>query len=68
MRAMGAMMLLLVAANASHAQRRRGGGYGAYFGGPDDMYTPPAFHGNVPYDGRFFRAHPVSRLRALGGP
>ncbi len=32
---------------------RPGGAYGRYFGGPDDMYEPPAFVGNVPYDGRF---------------
>jgi hypothetical protein len=33
--------------------QRRGGGFNRYFGGPEDMYEPPAFHGNVPYDGRF---------------
>jgi len=46
--------LVLMVSSVAHAQRRgRGGGYGAYFGGPDDMYVPPDFHGNVPYDGRF---------------
>ena len=24
-----------------------------YFGSPDEFYTPPAFHGNPAYDGRF---------------
>jgi hypothetical protein len=33
--------------------QRPGRGYGRYFGNPEDMYQPPAFHGNVPYDGRF---------------
>jgi hypothetical protein len=42
---------LLSALDVAGAQRRRG--FGQYFGGPDELYTPPAYHGNVPYDGRF---------------
>ncbi len=41
----------LVSFNRADAQRRQG--FSQYFGGPDEMYQPPAFHGNVPYDGRF---------------
>jgi uncharacterized protein DUF4159 len=41
---------LAVCALPAAAQRR---GYGQFFGGPDQMYQPPDFHGNVPYDGRF---------------
>lgn len=41
----------LWAASTVSAQRRRD--MSQYFGGPDGMYNPPAFHGNVPYDGRF---------------
>jgi len=44
-------VLGLAAATSVDAQRR--GGYSRYFGSADDMYQPPAFHGNVPYDGRF---------------
>jgi hypothetical protein len=40
----------LFAVTSAHAQRR---GFGGYFGGENDMYQPPDFHGNVPYDGRF---------------
>jgi hypothetical protein len=43
--------LVAVAMQPAAAQRRRG--FDQYFGGPEDMYQPPAFHGNVPYDGRF---------------
>lgn len=42
---------ICLAAAAAGAQRR--GGFQQYFGGPDAMYQPPQFHGNVPYDGRF---------------
>ena len=35
------------------AARRRRGHFDRYFGSPDDLYQPPEFHGNVPYDGRF---------------
>ena len=42
---------LLSALDIAGAQRRRG--FGQYFGGPDELYAPPAYHGNVPYDGRF---------------
>src|SRR3954468_311020 len=46
-----AVMLTMLSAGTAHAQRR---GFGQqYFGGPDGMYEPPAFHGNIPYDGRF---------------
>jgi hypothetical protein len=43
--------LVAVALVPAHAQRGRG--FNRYFGSPDEMYQPPAFHGNVPYDGRF---------------
>jgi hypothetical protein len=49
----GLAMLALVPVSAD-AQRRGGGrNFSQYFGGQNDMYQPPAFHGNVPYDGRF---------------
>jgi hypothetical protein len=50
-----ALVLLTSVSPRAGGQRRPGGGNGfnRYFGGPDDMYQPPAFHGNVPYDGRF---------------
>lgn len=51
-----ACALSALAAGASSAQRRPvrpGGGFGGYFGSPDEMYQPPEFAGNVPYDGRF---------------
>jgi len=51
-----ACVLSVVASSATAAQgrpTRRPGGFGAYFGGSDDMYQPPEFAGNVPYDGRF---------------
>jgi hypothetical protein len=41
----------LIAVDGAQAQRRQG--FEQYFGGRDEMYQPPAFHGNVPYDGRF---------------
>jgi hypothetical protein len=44
-----ALAFTLVATTAQ-AQRR---GFGQFLGGPDAMYQPPDFHGNVPYDGRF---------------
>jgi len=43
--------MLAVATMTAGAQRRRG--FDQYFGGPEDMYQPPAFHGNIPYDGHF---------------
>jgi hypothetical protein len=48
-----AVAVLLLAAMPLHAQRRGGRNMGQAFGGADGMYEPPAFHGNVPYDGRF---------------
>lgn len=52
--ALAAGACLLVAVSSSEAQRRRGdGGFGQFFGGPDDYYTPPAYNGNPRYDGRF---------------
>ena len=49
--AVAALSLLVLANGVASAQRRRG--FDQYFGGPEDMYQPPAFHGNVPYDGHF---------------
>ncbi len=42
-------------ADAQRGGRRRGFGYEQYFApvSPNDFYKPPAFAGNVPYDGRF---------------
>ena len=44
---------LLSAAAVVDAQRRPGRGFGRSLGAPDELYQPPAYHGNVPYDGRF---------------
>ncbi len=54
---------LLLALPLSAQRGGRGGGRGgggidrsqlsALLGGSNDYYTPPAFHGNPPYDGRF---------------
>ncbi|HTE45733.1 MAG TPA: DUF4159 domain-containing protein [Gemmatimonadaceae bacterium] len=44
--------LCVVAAGTASAQRRPGG-FGQYFGNSTDFYTPPAYHGNPLYDGRF---------------
>jgi hypothetical protein len=43
----------LLSAFALADAQRPGRGYGRYYGGPEDLYAPPAFRGNVPYDGRF---------------
>ena len=44
------LVAAIVAAPATlHAQR----GMMRYFGDPNEYYTPPAFHGNAKYDGRF---------------
>jgi hypothetical protein len=48
---LGTVALGLIALDGAQAQRRQG--FEQYFGGRDEMYQPPAFHGNVPYDGRF---------------
>ncbi|HVX38619.1 MAG TPA: DUF4159 domain-containing protein [Gemmatimonadaceae bacterium] len=48
-----ALALAASAWSTAAAQRRGGGLYNQYFGGPDDMYQPPDFHGNPVYDGRF---------------
>jgi hypothetical protein len=49
-----AFALGVVALRSGAAQRRPGGGgFNQYFGGPDEYYQPPAFHGNPQYDGRF---------------
>ncbi|HEY4129728.1 MAG TPA: DUF4159 domain-containing protein [Gemmatimonadaceae bacterium] len=45
-----AIVALALCAAAVQGQRR---GFSQFFGGPDQMYQPPDFHGNVPYDGRF---------------
>ena len=56
-RLVGGLLLVAIAAAGASAQRRGGNRGGRdmsqYLGGPDGMYEPPAFHGNVPYDGRF---------------
>ena len=55
----GALVIAALVAVTAAAQRRPGrggrggGGFNQYFGSPDEMYQPPDFHGNVPYDGRF---------------
>lgn len=49
-RAVALAATLAAAASTASAQRR---GYGGYFGSPDEMYQPPDFAGNIPYDGRF---------------
>ena len=46
--AVTALALLALVASTSEAQRRRGNGFGQFFGGPDDYYTPPEFNGNPP--------------------
>jgi|SRR4051812_5728663 hypothetical protein len=43
----------LLSAFALADAQRPGRGYGRYYGGPEELYNPPAFRGNVPYDGRF---------------
>jgi hypothetical protein len=53
-----AAIVSLVAAGVVGAQRPTrppggGGRFNRYFGGPDETYQPPAFHGNPAYDGRF---------------
>jgi hypothetical protein len=49
-----AVVTVALASAVSTAAAQRGGrNFSRYFGSPDDMYEPPAFHGNVPYDGRF---------------
>jgi hypothetical protein len=49
-----AFALGVIALRSGAAQRRPGGGgFNQYFGGPDEYYQPPAFHGNPQYDGRF---------------
>ena len=50
----GALLLLALVSSSVGAQRRPGGNpFAQYFGGPDEMYQPPDFHGNPAYDGRF---------------
>jgi hypothetical protein len=50
-----ALGVVAFSASSGQTRPRRGGGsgFGNYFGGSEDMYEPPAFAGNVPYDGRF---------------
>jgi hypothetical protein len=50
--ALGAMLLGVMTASAAGAQRRGRAAYNQFFGGPNDFYVPPAFHGNPAYDGR----------------
>jgi len=49
--ALGLTMIALMSTTAE--AQRRGRNFQRAFGNADDMYQPPAFHGNVPYDGRF---------------
>ncbi len=48
-----AALLVLVVFSIGEAQGRRRSGFDSYFSDPDGYYTPPDFHGNHPYDGRF---------------
>jgi hypothetical protein len=48
-----ALSTLALSAGSAQTRPRRGGGFGGYFGSSDEMYQPPQFAGNVPYDGRF---------------
>src|SRR5437762_3505272 len=52
-----ALSMLVMASAGAHAQGRPvrpgGGGFNQFFGGPNEFYQPPAFHGNPLYDGRF---------------
>ena len=65
----GALALLLAIATTAQAQdrgeRRQ---FMRYFGDPNDYYTPPQFHGNTPYDGRFTFARIKYRGYAHFGP
>jgi hypothetical protein len=48
-------LLVLIVFDIGSAQRpgRRNNAMDSYFSDPDGYYTPPDFHGNHPYDGRF---------------
>jgi len=49
-----ALVLGLVPGSVANAQRNRGfGRMQASLGDPNEFYTPPDFHGNAKYDGRF---------------
>jgi Domain of unknown function (DUF4159) len=48
-----AVAALVLAPEAGRAQRGRRFGFDQAFGNPNEFYTPPDFHGNHPYDGRF---------------
>ena len=50
-----ALSALALSAGSAQTRPRRGGGggFGGYFGSSDEMYQPPEFAGNLPYDGRF---------------
>lgn len=51
---LGLLLGLAAAATPADAQRRgRGGGMFGALGDPNEFYTPPDFHGNTKYDGRF---------------
>ncbi len=55
----GALALSAIVGNVEDAGAQRppsrpsGNGFNNYFGGPNDFYQPPGFHGNPAYDGRF---------------
>ena len=51
-----AIVVLVVLPLMAQRGGGRGGGrpnFNQYLGSPNDYYTPPDFHGNPPYDGRF---------------
>jgi hypothetical protein len=49
----GALCASAPIAEAQRGGRFPGGNFYSSFGDPNDFYTPPAFHGNPPYSGRF---------------
>ena len=48
-----AFVLCVAMTTIASAQRRRPNGMEQYFGNSGEFYTPPAYHGNPLYDGRF---------------
>jgi hypothetical protein len=64
---LGTLILCLAVAVPASAQNDRRG-FMRYFGDPNEYYTPPQFHGNVKYDGRFTWARIKYRGYAHMGP